>query len=73
MTTKSADAVEHRDTEHCDSHQGQRDGPIWVWIESERDSGPYGSRESKIVPVRVARATSAARRKSCDCGDDDDS
>lgn len=73
MTAKSADAVRHRDTEHCDSYQDQRDGPIWVWIESERDSEPYGSPESRIVPVRLARSTSAARRKSSDRRDHADS
>ena len=53
--TNSADVVKHRDAEDCDSHQVQRDGP-WVWIESERDSEPYGSRESTIVQVRLAHS-----------------
>lgn len=53
--TSSADGVRHRDTEECDSHQGQRDGS-WVWIESERDSERYGSRGSTIVQVRLAHS-----------------
>ena len=53
--TSSADVVRHRDAEDCDSHQGQRDGS-WVWIESERNSEPHGSRESTIVQVRLAHS-----------------
>lgn len=69
MTTKSA---MHRNASHCNSHQRQRNDH-WVWIESERDSGPYGSRESTIVSVRLVATASVAPHTTCDHAGCDDS
>lgn len=68
MTTRSA---RHSAAGHCDSHQRPRNDH-WVWIESERDSGPYGSRESAMLQVRLVRSARVAPITSCDCGDTED-
>lgn len=62
MNTKAA---KHSDARHCDTHQRERNEQ-WVWIESERDSGPYGSRESTIVQVRLVATASAGSNTGCD-------
>lgn len=71
MPTGRADFVSWRETAYRDSHQAQRIKP-WTGIDSERDAGQLGPRESMIVAVRLAPPASAVRSTSCDRGDHGD-
>lgn len=68
MPTAAADLARCQVTAGRDSHQAQRTEPR-IWIESERDSGHFGSRESTLVPVRPMPHSDAARSAARDCGD----
>ena len=68
MPTAAADLARCQVTAGRDSHQAQRIEPR-MWIESERDSGHFGSRERTLVPVRPTPHSDAARSAARDCGD----
>lgn len=60
MPTKLAELVGCQVTAGRNSPPEQR-VILWMWIESERDSGQYGSRESTLVPVSSTAHPDAAR------------
>lgn len=68
----TADLARYPATARRDSHQAQQVQPR-MWIESERDSGRYGSREGALVPVRPTPHADAAGSTTSEYGDHSDS
>ena len=63
MPTKLAELVGCQVTAGRNSPPEQR-VILWMWIESERDSGQYGSRESTLVPGSSAHPDAARSIRS---------